>query len=148
MCVSLGQTPHLDTQKLSEPTLRPPYDSGTPFLRTLSLSSPLAATTVSTDQPLLPISLRCRPCITLPPTRCAPFWTVGPTGPLASLGHRLQLPSESSLTKVLSSWWWLGAAAGYICQTSGTWSRPSCGDSAAKHAGSVGLVGLKSPHGF
>lgn len=81
MCVSLGQTPHLDTQKLSEPTLRPPYDSGTPFLRTLSLSSPLAATTVSTDHPLLPISLPCRPCITLPPTRCAPFWTVGPTGP-------------------------------------------------------------------
>ena len=67
MCVSLGQTPHLDTQKLSEPTLRPHYDSGTPFLRTLSLSSPLAATTVSTDHPLLPISLPCRPCIILPP---------------------------------------------------------------------------------
>ena len=85
MCVSLGQTPHLDTQKLSEPTLRPRYDSGTPFLRTLSLSSPLAATTVSTDHPLLPISLPYRPCIILPPPPptlcpfldCGSYWAPG-----------------------------------------------------------------------
>ena len=77
MCVSLGQTPHLDTQKLSEPTLRPRYDSGTPFLRTLSLSFPLAATTVSTDHPHHPISLPCRPCIILPPYTLCPFLDCG-----------------------------------------------------------------------
>ena len=65
---------------------------------------------------------------------------MGPAGPLASLGHRLQLPSECSLAEVLSGWWWPAAAAGFISQTSGTWSRPSCGDSPAKHTGSTGLL--------
>ena len=107
-------------------------------LRASSLSSALAASTVSLTTPA-PRQLALQTL--LPRPRSVPLLrTVGPAGPLASLGHRLQLPSECSLAEVLSGWWWPAPAAGFISQTSGTWSRPACGDSAAKHTGSTGLL--------